>query len=276
LGFIDVSIDKRVAEVTLNRPEKLNAMHEVMLDEFDEAIAGLRDDPSVNCVLLKGAGRAFSVGYDLRGLSESTTTTLMDDLARLLKHTDSWLKVFDFPKPVIAAVHGYCMGGAAFLASMVDMTVVAEDLSVAWARVPLGGGWMTPIFCHLVGPRKAKELSCIRGSHMTGIEAANLGWANYALPADQVYGKARELAEQTARTPLDLLMLNKRAANRTLERAGFREAITGGIEFNNIAHFTAGAQLVRSKLRELGIQGVIEWFDAGGTLDDLPELSGQS
>jgi enoyl-CoA hydratase len=275
LAFIDVSIDKRVAEVTLNRPEKLNAMHEVMLEEFDAAIASLRDDRGVNCVLLKGAGRAFSVGYDLRGVGEGATNQ-MDDLARLIKHTDSWMKVFDFPKPVIAAVHGYCMGGAAFLVSMTDMTVVAEDLSVAWARVPLGGGWMTPIFTHLVGPRKARELSCIRGSQMTGIEAANLGWANYALPADQVYDKARELAEQTARTPLDLLMINKRAANWALERAGFREAITGGIAFNNIAHFTPGAQLVRSKLRELGIQGVIEWFDAGGTLDDSPELVSHS
>jgi enoyl-CoA hydratase len=276
LALIDVSIDKRVAEVTLNRPEKLNAMHEVMLEEFDAAIADLRDDRSVNCVLLKGAGRAFSVGYDLRGIGESGTGSLMDDLGRLVRHTESWQKVFDFPKPVIAAVHGYCMGGAAFLVSMTDMTVVAEDLSVAWARVPLGGGWMTQIFCHLVGPRKAKELSFIRGSQMTGAEAANIGWANYALPAGQVYAKAREMAEQTARVPLDLLMINKRAANRALERTGFREAITGGIEFNNIAHFTPGAQLVRSKLRELGIQGVIEWFDAGGTLDDSPELSSHS
>ena len=276
MAFIDVSIDKRVAEVTLNRPEKLNAMHEVMLDEFDAAIASLRDDRSVNCVLIKGAGRAFSVGYDLRGIGENSTISLMDDLGRLIKHTDSWLKVFDFPKPVIAAVHGYCMGGAAFMASMTDMTVVAEDLQVAWARVPLGGGWMTPIFCHLVGPRKAKELSCIRGSFLTGIQAADLGWANYALPAEQVYDKARQLAEQTARTPLDLLMINKRAANQAMERAGFRDAITSGISFNNIAHFTDGAQLVRSKLRELGIQGVIEWFDAGGTLDDSPELSSHS
>ena len=269
MALIEVSVDKRVGEITLNRPEKLNAMTPAMLKELDAAFERLKDDKSVFCVLIKGEGRAFSVGYDLTdGDSAREHSGLMSDWQRLNHHTEQWMRIWDFPKPIVSAVHGYCLAGAAFMVCMTDIVVTAEDLVVAWARVPLGGGWLTQIFCHLVGPRKAYELSTIRGSQMSGREAAQLGWANYAVPEKEVVAKARELAQQVARIPIDLLLLNKRAKNRAMERMGFRDAIVGGIETNNLAHFTPGAQLVRGKLKELGIQGVIEWFDSGGTLQE--------
>jgi enoyl-CoA hydratase len=269
MALIEVSVDKRVGEITLNRPEKLNAMNPAMLDELDAAFDKLKNDRNVFCVLLKGEGRAFSVGYDLTdGDSAREHSGQMSDWQRLNRHTEQWIRIWDFPKPIVSAVQGYCLAGAAFMVCMTDMVVAADDLVVAWARVPLGGGWLTQIFCHLVGPRKAYELSTIRGSQMSGREAAALGWANYSVPAAEVYPKARDLAQQIARTPIDLLLLNKRAKNRAMERMGFRDAMVGGIETNNLAHFTPGAQIVRSKLKELGIQGVIEWFDSGGTLTE--------
>jgi enoyl-CoA hydratase len=269
MALIEVSVDKRVGEITLNRPEKLNAMHPGMLEELDAAFEQLKNDRNVFCVLVKGEGKAFSVGYDLVSRSEGVLKpSLMADWQNLNRHTEQWLRVWDFPKPIVSAVHGYCLAGAAFMVCMTDIVVAADDLVVAWARVPLGGGWLTQIFCHLVGPRKAYELSTIRGSQMSGLEAAQLGWANYAVPEAEVVAKARELAQQVARIPIDLLLLNKRAKNRAMERMGFRDAIVGGIETNNLAHFTPGAQIVRGKLKELGIQGVIEWFDSGGTLKE--------
>lgn len=268
MGLIEVSVSKRVAEVVLNRPEKLNAMTGPMQDEFLDVLERLKTDSSAYCVLLRGAGRAFSVGYDLHDIDESREHNgPVEDWARLTRNTQRWIDVWDFPKPIVSAVQGHCLAGAAFLVSMTDAVIVAEDLVVAWARVPLGGGWLTPVFAHLVGPRKSFELSTLRGSEMTGLEAAAYGWANYAVPADQVLPKARAMAEQIARIPVDLLTINKRAKNRAMERMGFRDAIVSGIELNNIAHYSRGGQYVRNKLHDLGIKGVIEWFESGGTLE---------
>jgi enoyl-CoA hydratase/carnithine racemase len=268
VGHIDVSVEKRVAELTLNRPEKLNAMNAAMQNELMDTLEELQADRAVSCVLLRGTGRAFSVGYDLNDIDEAREHNgPVEDWARLVANTQRWINVWDFPKPIVSAVHGHCLAGAAFMVAMTDIVVVADDLVVAWARVPLGGGWLTPVFTHLVGARKAYELSTIRGSEMTGREAADLGWANYSLPADQVLSKARALASQVARVPVDLLILNKKAKKAAMERMGFRDAITSGIETNVIAHFSPGGTYVRNKLHELGIKGVIEWFEAGGTLE---------
>jgi enoyl-CoA hydratase len=267
MGHIDVSVEKRVAEVALNRPDKLNAMTAAMQNDLMDTLDALKSDRSVSCVLLRGEGRSFSVGYDLNDIDAAREHNgPVEDWARLVANTQRWIDIWDFPKPIVSAVHGHCLAGAAFMVAMTDIVVVADDLVVAWARVPLGGGWLTPIFTHLVGPRKAYELSTIRGSQMTGREAADLGWANYALPADEVLQKARTMAEQVARIPVDLLVLNKKAKKAAMERMGFRDAIVSGIETNVIAHFSPGGTYVRNKLHELGIKGVIEWFDAGGTL----------
>jgi len=269
MALVEVSVKDRVAEVTLNRPEKLNAMNPQLLQEFDAALERLKNDADVSCILLAGSGRAFSVGYDLVGFRPSggspVSEDVYDDWVHLRSITQRWLDLWDYPKPVVSAVHGYCLAGALFMASCTDLVVVSKDCVLAWARIPLGAAWLTGVGALSFGVRKAKELSMIRGSQLTGEDAHALGWANYALPTDEVLPKARELAKGISRTPLDLLILNKRYGNQAMDRAGFREAITGGIEFNVIAHHSPGGKYVRAKLAELGLNGAIEWFDSGGT-----------
>lgn len=277
MPFIQVSIADRVAELVLDRPEKLNAMHGQMLAEFDAALRELRESPDVSVVLLRGNGRAFSVGYDLLDNIEQPgagTYAVAHDLAQMVELTNRWLEVWDFPKPIVAAVHGHCLAGAAFLVSMTDVTVVAEDLQVGWAKLPLGGGWLSPVFTHLVGMKRASELSTLRGSTMSGREAVDLGWANSAVPADQLLDAARDLAVQTARVPLELLVLNKRAIHRTMEAMGFRQAITAGVEIDAIAHFTPGATALRGELTARGVKEAIQWFDTGGAVGNAAAAPG--
>ncbi len=266
MALIEVSISNRVAELTLNRPEKLNAMNPEMLEEFDAAMAQLRDDPDVSCVLIAGAGRAFCVGYDIVG-PRWGADNVYQDWARLSKNTQRWLDLWDFPKPIVTAIHGHCVTVAMFFVFCTDITVAAEDTVLAVAQAPISGaGWFTPIATLAIGMKKARELTMVRGSKLTGREAEALGLVNHAVPADQFLSRARELAHAISRTPLGLLVVNKRAGNRAMAAIGYRDAITAGIEFNTISHFSPGAAEVRGKVKELGIKGAIEWWDGGGTL----------
>jgi enoyl-CoA hydratase len=267
VALVELSISKRVAEVTLNRPEKLNALTVEMFQELDDIMERVRNDPNVSCVLLTGAGKAFSVGYDILG-PRWGSDSIYDDWAKLSANTERWLDLWDFPKPIVTAVQGYCFTVALFFIFCTDVTVAADDLIISVARAPISGaGWMTPVATLAIGMKKARELTMTRGSQITGKEAEVAGLVNYAVPADQVLDRARGLAEAISRTPLDLLVLNKRAANRTMERLGYREALTAGIEFNTLSHFSRSASHIRGKVKELGIKGAIEWWDGGGTLD---------
>jgi enoyl-CoA hydratase len=266
MSLIEVSISEHVAELTLNRPEKLNAMNPEMLEEFDSAMARLRDDPDVSCVLIAGAGRAFSVGYDIVGPRWGADNPY-HDWNRLSKNTQRWVDLWDFPKPIVTAIHGHCVTVAMFFVFCTDVTVAAEDTVLAVAQAPISGaGWFTPIATLAIGMKKARELTMIRGSKLTGREAEALGLVNHAVPADQLLSKARDMARRISLTPLGLLVVNKRAGNKAMEALGYRNALTAGVEFNTISHFSPGAADVRGKVRELGIKGAIEWWDAGGTL----------
>lgn len=264
MAVVEVSRDGRVGWIVFNRPEKLNALNPEAFAQFRAAREELEKDDTIRCIVLRGEGRAFSVGFDVdrdsQYLKQSRRKALedWDHLREIMNH---WLEVWRCPKPVIAAVHGYCMGLATQLAVCCDLTVVAKDAVIGWPSLPLGGGLLSPVSCWLVGPKKAKELSFIAGSRMSGEEAWELGWANYAVEADELAPKAAALAAKIARTPPDLLRLKKLALNRLMDIQGFTETIMAGAEFDAIAHDSEGMVAISEKVSELGLKGAIAWFE---------------
>lgn len=261
--------DEGVVELVLNRPEKLNAFNLDMLDAFSRAIDEIADDDSVRCVVLRGAGRAFSVGYDVQRAGASHPGAFQD-WRRLRRNLERWLAVWDLDKPVIAAVHGYCMGGASMLCVVADLTYVAEDATIAWPTVPLGGGLLGPVSMWLTGMKRARELSYVAGSSMTGTEATDLGWANRAVPADELLTSVRATARDIARMPASLLRLKKLALNRVMEIQGFRSAFLFGAEWDAIAHTTPENEAMSNRIREDGLKEAIAWFQDGGSLNPPP------
>lgn len=268
-----------VAELVLSRPEKLNAFNTEMLDAFSATIEELTGDDSVRCVLLRGEGRAFSVGYDVQRAKEHGNgndgegghRSAYADWARLKRNLDRWLAVWDLDKPVVAAVHGHCIGGATMLCVCADITIVAADASIAWPSVPLGGGLLSPVSLWLTGMKRARELSYVAGSAMTGVEAADLGWANRAVPAADLLDDARATARAIARTPASLLRLKKLALNRVMEAQGFRTAFQFGAEWDAIAHTTPENLRMTEQIRELGLKDAIAWFREGGSIEAAAE-----
>jgi enoyl-CoA hydratase len=268
--------DDGVAELVLNRPEKLNAFNPPMLDEFSRTVGLIGDDAAIRCVVLRGEGRAFSVGYDVQqtnrtdavGYAHANDT--YGDWSRLRRNLERWLDIWDLPIPVVAAVHGHCIGGASMLCVCADLTIVADDARIGWPSVPLGGGLLSPVSLWLVGMKRARELSYIVGGGLTAEEAVALGWANRSVPADRLIPEAMSVARQIARLPISMLRLKKLALNRLMEVQGFRTAFLFGAEWDAIAHAAPEHTTMRAKIEELGLKGAIRWFDEGGLLEDEP------
>ena len=250
--------DGPLGTVTLNRPEKLNAFSGQMLQDFAAALTHAEQDEAVRVVIVKGAGRAFSSGYDISpGEFSPHGHNITEDREWLQSAVNHWLRLWEFPKPVIAQVHGICSAGSTMLAICCDITIVAEDASIRWPALPIGGGLIGAMWTWLIGPKKAKEMSFIAGSEMSGAEACFWGWANRAVPAAELEAVTLRMARQIARTPPDLLRIKKLAINRVMDVQGFRTVAMFGAEWDSIAHYSKGAAEMAGKIHELGLKGAI-------------------
>ena len=269
-GFADpgseVLIDQldEVAYLTLNRPAKLNALNEPLLTRLDAALDWVQAKDDVRVVIFRGAGRAFSAGYDLTPgeYTPGAQADIIDDEAKVSERIRRWLRVWDLPKATIAQVHGYCLAGATQLASVCDMTLVAEDAVIGLPALPLGGGFISPFWVHLVGPKRAKEMSFRAGSRIDGTTAAQWGWANRAVPAAELDVAAFNLAVEVAATPPGVLALKKRAINTMVEAGGFRVALGAVATINPVAHFSPQTTEVRKTISTYGLAGAIRRFRA--------------
>lgn len=250
--------------LTLNRPEKLNAINRPLLDGFDQALERARNDDTCRVIVIRGAGRAFSTGFDLTPGQHGPgkQRDILDDREDINSRIQRWLQVWEFPKPIIAQVHGYCLAGASQLAAVCDLTVIAEDAVIGMPALPIGGGFISPILAHLVGPKRAKELSFIAGCQISGLEASQWGLVNRAVPADQLAGEVRRLASRIAMTPPGLLRMKKVAINRFMENAGFRVTVALGAEVNALLHFSPQSKQFRDTIAEYGLRQAIQNFEA--------------
>jgi enoyl-CoA hydratase len=253
-----------ICYVTLNRPAKLNALNEDLLTQLDRALDWIQANNDIRVVIFRGAGRAFSAGYDLTPgeYTPGAQADIIDDEAKVSERIARWLRVWDFPKATIAQVHGYCLAGATQLASVCDITVVADDAVIGLPALPLGGGFISPFWVHLVGPKRAKEMSFRAGSRIDGSTAAEWGWANRAVAADQLDTECFDLAVEIAATPPGVLALKKRAINTMVEAGGFRTALRSVATINPVAHFSPQTTEIRKTITTYGLNGAIRRFRA--------------
>ena len=249
-----------VATLTLDRPGKRNALDDLMIRLIITAVDDLSADPAAKVIVVRGAGPSFCSGADMTGAAGGPTRGALDDRNHMLdERYGQFLRLWDAPKPVIAEVQGHCLGIAVALCSCADLVVVADDATIGWP-LPLGGGVIGPAMALYIGARRAKELSFLPMSSLTGREAAELGWANRAVPAAELEATVATMAAQIARVPSGVLRMKKEAINAVYERAGFREAIRSSASYNALAHTDPDLDEVREVLREHGMKGAGEHF----------------
>jgi enoyl-CoA hydratase len=226
--FLKIEVLERVATITLNRPDSLNAVHSGLHHELERIWLDVGADREVNAILLTGAGRAFCAGGDIKAMaggSASSPTSKQKKNARLPGPiTGANVRrlienMIDVEQPIIGAINGDAIGLGASLALLCDITVVSEEARFADTHVKVGivaGDGGAVIWPLLIGPHRAKEF-LMRGNFISGSEAGRIGMVNYALPPEQVMGKARELAQELADGPSLAIRWTKLSVNKWLK-----------------------------------------------------------
>ena len=216
-------VEEKIFRLTLNRPEKLNALSQKLLGEFDQVLNEFEADRDASVLIIRGAGRAFCAGYDLQGTQQpGSGFTVSSDRINLHKMIDRWQRLWSIGKPTIAQVHGYCLAGATELAGHCDLVFASEDAQFGHpAGRSLGILPTLSMWPVLIGPRKAKEYLLHRRL-MSAQEALEWQLVNRVFPKDQLEAETMDYARRVALVPADLLTLHKAAVNRWLEIQGIR------------------------------------------------------
>ncbi len=220
-----------VLRITLNRPEKRNALFHPLRGEILAALREADQDDDTRVTIIRGAGKCFSAGYDLGGGNEGLDMPFYTPGGdgQWPRHvTEGWMSIWDLAKPVIAQVHGYCLAGGSELASGCDLIYVADDAQIGYPAVRFGVADMH-FHAWTMGMRKAME-AMLTGNSMSGTEAVRVGWANEAFPIDQLDSEVVEVASRIAKLPPDIVQLNKRVVHRQMEVMGLRTGIRIGTE----------------------------------------------
>jgi len=239
-----------VRRLTLNRPEKRNALSNELRAELFDALRAADRDETVRVSIVRGAGTCFSAGYDLgadltRGRPHPTAE---GDGSWPRQVVHGWFEIWDLAKPVIAQVHGYCLAGGSELATACDLVYVAEDAQIGYPPVRLMSPPDTQFHPWLVGMRRAMELM-LTGDPMSGAEAARIGFANRAFPPAELEAGVLDLAERVAKIPTSLQQINKRSIHRAMEIMGMRAAIRAGTELQALAFHQPESVEYRKEIR---------------------------
>lgn len=252
--------------IVLDRPDRANALSNELLDEFSDALDSLKTEGGP-VLAIRGEGKGFSAGYDIGQVGVPREADPVGDRTRLQRNLDRFLAIWDHPKPVIAAVHGYCIAGATQMCVYTDITIVADDARIGEPTIPIGGGYIAPLWAPLVGPKRAKELSFVPGNTIDAETAVRWGWANHAVPAGELLDRVRGLAARIALTPPDVLQVKKLSVNRAMEAMGVRQAAGAVAEMDALLHTSPSVLAVRERIGSEGLKEVIAGYRVPSTTD---------
>jgi enoyl-CoA hydratase len=276
LHTIRYEVERGRARITLNRPEKLNALSFELQTELHQALREADNDSNVHAIIIRGAGRAFSAGYDLTPLANRRAQDARDGEAYTAVYRggssfddDAWqleraqqlrMVIFDMHKPVVAQVHGYCLAGGTDLALLCDMIIAAEDAVIGFPPVRAMGAPPAHMWVYHVGPQWAKRL-LLTGDQVSGADAAEIGLVLKAVPADMLEAEVEGLVDRMAMIHPDLLSANKRAVNLALELMGARTIQRIAAENDARAHLAPPVREFGKRAMEEGLKAALSWRD---------------
>lgn len=254
---IRLEMGQSIDWIVFDRPQAANSFTHEMLEEFSTVLERL-SSIGAPVVGIRADGKGFGAGMDLSEYTPDASP--QEDVMRLSSYVDRWTAIWKHPKPVIIAVHGYCIGVAAQMASFADILIVTEDARISEPSIPIGGGFIAPTWVNQVGGRRAKEFSFLPGNHIDGITAERWGWANAAVPADNLVSSAEALAARIALVPRGVLTGKKRSINRAMEAAGFSTALSAIAESDAVLHLEPEVGKVRKQLVTDGLKATVARF----------------
>lgn len=262
--FIAYTVQDHVAQLTLNRPERLNALHADTLHEINTAMDQAEADTEVRVLVVSGAGRAFSSGFDLKAQMEQQPEG--DAVWRGILELDFYttMRFWNSPKPTIAAVHGACLAGAFELAMACDITIADEDATFGEPELKFGAGIVTLLLPWMTSPKQAKRIILSADDRIPAREALAMGLVSRVVPTGHHLTEALRTARSMALMDPQLVMQTKKALNQTYDIQGMSTALRMALEIDHAieSHGSSDKRAFMDVARERGMRQAIAWRDA--------------
>ncbi len=250
----------KIGIITLNRPEKMNALSKALINELMDILNRADSDPDTRALIITGAGRAFCAGYD-QSASDTGDRKYSDDWRKgIFGNARFWFRIWDLTLPVIAAVNGYALAGGGDLAMACDITLASDQARFGYPAIRMSGFPPTLLWPYLIGPKFTKEL-LFTGKQIDAAEAERMGMVNRVVPQDRLMDEARAMAKEMLKTPRLVIEMNKATVNRVYEMMGLRAAFGFMGEMDVIAHMTEGGETFGQIAKEKGAKAAFEWMN---------------
>ena len=269
-NYIQYDVSDGIGRVTLNRPEKLNALSQELQDELMDCVRAADDDPDVRVITLRGNGRAFCAGYDItppgeqtaeeEALSRERRENIRWDMHRMKKTPARWNELLNLDKPVIVGIHGYCLAGGTDMAMHCDIIIAADDAQIGFPAVRSMGTPPTHMWTYMVGPQWAKWF-LLTGESVSGKQAQEIGFAWKSVPRENLDAAVEDLASKMAKIPWELLAANKSIVNKAMDLMGRNTLQQVAAEVDAVSHQAPIVYEFNRRSREQGIKAALDWRD---------------
>ena len=267
------------AYVTLNRPERLNAINDAMPGEIRAAVEEANSDDDVRVIVVAGAGRAFCAGYDLKDYAEGQGTGRWQqtspwdpvrDYREMRRNTDDFFTLWRSLKPTIAKVHGHAVAGGSDIALSCDLLVIADDARIGYPPARVWGCPTTAMWVYRLGVERAKRM-LLTGDTIDGATAAAWGLAVESVPAADLDEAVERLADRIAGVPINQLVMQKLMINQALDNMGLAGTQLLATVFDGIARHTPEGVWFKQLAENEGFHAAVDWRDSGRP---IPEGTG--
>ncbi|MCE2526021.1 MAG: crotonase/enoyl-CoA hydratase family protein [Actinomycetia bacterium] len=271
-------VSDRIATITLNRPERLNAIDAAMPGELRAAVEAADADRQVHVVILTGAGRAFCAGYDLKEFAEQageSNTQQMPwdptvDYAMMGRNTRDFMSLWRCSKPTIAKVRGYAVAGGSDIALACDLVVMAQEAKIGYPPARVWGVPTTAMWVYRVGAEQAKRM-LLTGDLIDGAEAKRIGLVMDSVPEQHLDARVKELADRIKGIPRNQLMMNKLMINQALENMGLAGTQLLATLFDGIARHSPEGLWFKQRAEQVGFAQAVRERDSGDAI--APDVS---
>lgn len=263
-------VSDRVATITLNRPDRLNAINDDMPGEIRSAVEEANRDEDVHVIVLTGAGRAFCAGYDLKEYAESDTTPYTQDMPwdpmidfdLMYRNTQDFMSLWRSYKPTIAKIRGFAVAGGSDIALCCDLIVMTDDAKIGYPPTRVWGCPTTAMWIYRVGAERAKRM-LLTGDLIDGREAKGMGLILDAVPDDQLDGRVQELADRIKGVPRNQLMMQKLMVNQAYDNMGLATTQMIATLFDGITRHSPEGMWFKERSAEVGFQQAVRERDSG-------------
>jgi enoyl-CoA hydratase len=266
------AVEDRVATITINRPERLNAITFELARELPRVIDAAATDPGVHVIVLQGAGKGFCGGYDLQDYAETQVENPCGqddmpwdptaDFQAMWELTQHYMAIWRCNKPVIAKIHGAAVAGGSDIALCCDMIVMAEDARIGYPPVRVWGVPTTMMWVYRLGIENAKRM-LFTGDLVTGVEAVNMGLVQSAVPVAELDDAVQRLCDRIKGVPRNQLMMTKMVVNQAYEAMGLANTQRLATLFDGVARHSPEGKWFEERAREAGFKQAVRERDSG-------------